>query len=764
MKRLDNFYYLSIPNLKMRLITLFIISSFAANAWADSSAVLGQCKVNTPYIAPESLPQLKLADDRVKVSADHTTIEFPNQLHYSGNVTFQQKDKFIRANKAQYNELQNIFAASGDLHFQDKRLTLTSDYLTTSLDGKNTELQNSKYWFNNSMIHGSSDSFRVDDGRYLVLENAIFTTCPSDTPDWALRAKEIKIDTSEAWATIRQATLEVFDVPVFYFPYLTLPISDKRSSGFLYPSIGSNTKNGLEISTPFYWNIAPNYDMTITPRLMTERGVQLNTEFRYLTNGQQGLLNFEYLNDDRSYDDSRYLFFWQHNGKVTENWRLGTNFTHVSDDNYFNDVGSKYGNKTDNQLVKNIDIAYYDEDWSLNIRVQDIQVLGQQLKPFQLLPQISFHSDNNLLGRYFEYDVFSEFTYFKKTDKVIQKTARLHVEPTLRLPIHYSAGKFITETKLMQTWYQQYHEEEADKSISRTLPQFRMYADVEFERDLKLKPGFTQTLMPQIQYLFVPYEAQDSIRLYDTALLRDDYPGLFRARRFSGLDRIIDTNQITLGMTTVVKDANNRPRLTASIGQTFYLETSKMTQQTGEVGQTFPDRSALAGEVSYSLNNRWAVSHALQLNEARNDITQSKSTLDFRIHDSKLVQLSHRYVKDISDDKINQLGIKAIWPINNEWTFVGNYYRDLQLNRTIETFTGLQYESCCWSVRVQVYRQIQAQFVDGINNNVLANEKFDTGISFNFSIKGLGSKESTNASEMLGGGLFSYRRPYYLTN
>jgi len=747
----------------MRLITLIIISFFSAIAWADSPAALGQCKVNTPYIAPESLPLLKLADDFVKVTADQAVIKFPNLLNYSGNVNFQQNDKFISAHNAQYNQLENIFSASGDLHFQDDRLTLTSDSLTTSLDGKNTELKNTKYWFNNSMIHGSSDSFRVDDGRFLILDNAIFTTCPSDTPDWALRAKEIKIDTSEAWATITQATLEVFEVPVFYFPYLTLPISDKRSSGFLYPSIGSNTKNGLEISTPFYWNIAPNYDMTITPRLMTERGIQLNTEFRYLTNGQQGLLNLEYLHNDRSHNDSRYLFYWQHNGKITENWRIGTNITHVDDDNYFNDIGSQYGNKTDNQLIKNIDLAYFDEDWSLNMRLQDIQVLGQQSKPFQLLPQISFHSNNNLLGRYFEYDVFSEFSYFKKTDEVIQKAARLHIEPTLRLPIHYSFGKFIAETKLMQTWYQQDHEQ-AKKSISRTLPQLRIYGDIEFERDVKLKPGFTQTLTPKVQYLYVPYDSQQSIGLYDTALLRDDYPGLFRARRFSGLDRIIDTNQITLGVTTAIKDQNNRPRFTASIGQTFYLETSQMTRQTGEVDQVFPDRSTFAGELSYSFNNRWAISHALQLNEARSEITQSKSTLDFRIHDSKLVQFSHRYVEDISNDKINQVGIKAIWPINNEWTFVGNYYRDLKLNRTIETFTGLQYESCCWSVRVQVYRQIQAQFVDGINTNVLANEKFDTGISFNFSIKGLGSKESTNASEMLGGGLFSYRRPYYLTN
>lgn len=754
---------MSISNLKMRLITFILISSFSANIWANSPEKFGRCEINSPYIASEQLPILSNIGGLVKVSSDKTVIQYPSLLDYTGNVTFQQNNKFIRADTARYNEAENIFTASGNLHFQDKRLTLTSDSLTTTLDGNNTELTQSNYWFNGSMIHGSSDSFRVDGGRFLVLDNALFTTCPNETPDWALRAKEIKIDTNEAWATIRRATLEVFEIPVFYFPYLTLPISDKRSSGFLYPSIGSNSRNGLEISAPYYWNIAPNYDMTITPKLMTKRGVQLTTEFRYLSHGQNGLLNIEYLHKDSSSDKKRYLYYWQHAGAINDNWRVATSFTHVSDDNYFNDIGSQYGNKTDNQLVKNIDLSYFNENWWLNFRVQDIQVLGQQEKPFQLLPQLSLHSTSNTLGSYFEYDIFSEFSHFTKTNERSHKASRLHVEPTLRLPISFSSINMISEAKFMQTWYQQDNGINSE-STSRSLPQFRFYADIGFERKLKFKPTFTQTLTPQIQYLYVPYESQKHIGLYDTALLRDDYPGLFRARRFSGLDRIVDTEQLTLGVTTVIKDEKNKPRLKASLGQTFYLQTSQMSQQEGEIGQVFPDRSALAGELAYSVDNRWGLSHAMQLNEQQNSITQSKSTIDYKVSDSKLIQFSHRYVKDISRTKINQLGVKTIWPINQEWTFVGNYYRDIDLNRTIETFAGLQYESCCWSVRMQAYRQLQAQYVDGINNRVLANEQFDNGISFSFQIKGLGTDKPVSTKDMFEKGLFTYRKPYYLNN
>jgi LPS-assembly protein len=176
----------------------------------------------------------------------------------------------------------------------------------------------------------------------------------------------------------------------------------------------------------------------------------------------------------------------------------------------------------------------------------------------------------------------------------------------------------------------------------------------------------------------------------------------------------------------------------------------------------FPDRSALAGEFSYSLNKQWQFDVALQLNEQQSSVTQSKSSVNYHFSDSKLLQLSHRYVKQINDTKISQLGLQTVWPINSEWTFVGNYHRDINLNRTIEAFAGLQYESCCWAIRVQAYRQLQAQYEDNVNTLNVATEEFDNGISFNFEIKGLGSNSSSNAYDMLSDGLFTYRKPYYL--
>jgi len=747
----------------MRLIILFLVF-FSGVALSDEKNItpISQCSVNNPRIAETTMREFKWDNpQQVFVQADHAKINYPNKAIFNGNVIFRQGNTLINADSAKYSEVDNLFSATGDLFYQDDALTLKSASLSTSLDGKNTQLLDTKYWLNGLSIHGKAASFIVKDGRYLVLNDASFTTCPDDKPDWALNAKQITIDSQNDWAVVRQATFEFFDIPIMYFPYLTLPVSDKRSSGFLYPAIGSNSRNGIDVSAPYYWNIAPEFDLTLTPRIMTERGVQLTTEFRYLVDQQEGLFNVEYLYNDRSYNDkARYLFYWGHGGSINENWRISSDVTHVSDDNYFNDIGSAYANKSDNQLMKNIELSYYQPDWWLNIKVQDIQVLGVNQSPYQLLPQLSFHSYQNTIGEYVEYDVFSEFSAFQRSGNNSDSANRLHVEPTLRMPLNYSSGSLTSELTLMQTWYQQSDSQQQDQDISRSLGQFRLHGMVNLER--KFSQRLLQTLEPQVQYLKVSYQDQSQINFYDTALLRDDYDGLFRARRFSGLDRITDTDQVTLGITTRLKDHNNRESLKVSVGQTFYLSQSEMALQEGNSAQQLRSRSALAGELDFNIDNLWYISQAIQLNENQSEVTQSKSSIDYRLSDNKLVQLSHRYVREINDGKINQLGLQGVWPIDSEWTFVGNYYRDINLNRTIESFVGLQYESCCWAIRVQAYRQLQTLYDDSMLSS--NQQEFDTGFSFNFQLRGLGATSKQRAQDMLSEGLFSYRRPYYLKN
>ena len=758
--------------MRILLLIIFIISSVFSTKQALAQVANSspqQCLINSPRLTTPQLPTLDqlISDDQLVIISDHTEINYPGHLKYWGNIDFIQNNTFIHAQRAEINRQENSFTASGNLHFQDKIMTLNSDSLTGTLDGKNTELINTKYWFNGMSIHGQADSFKMADGKTLVLRNALFTTCPTDQPDWALRAKKITIDTENEWAIVRRATFELFDIPVFYFPYLTLPISDKRATGFLYPNIGTNSRNGADISVPFYWNIAPEYDLTLTPRIMTNRGFQLGAKFRYLVDQQQGLLNVEYLGSDKaSNSEKRYLLYWQHQGKINKNWRISTDVIHASDDNYFNDIGSEFTNKTDNQLIKTAELGYYQDSWWLNLKIQDIKVLGAQENPYQLMPQLSFHSYQNQINPFVEYDLFSEFSYFANNKTVNNEALRLHVEPTLRVPLNYATGSLVTELSLLQTWYQQTEiSTNTTKNISRTLPQFRINASINFERDATLfNQQYLQTFEPQFQYLYVAKKDQSEIKLYDTAKLRDDYHGLFRARRFSGLDRIADANQITLGITNRFRNSDNQETFKLSVGQTYYL-TKNTTMLDGTVNEDGSvASSALAGEIDFQPLKHWYFSGAIQFEQSSHAISQAKTTIDYRLNSDKLIQFSHRYIDKINTTKIDQLGLQGVWPINQDWTFVGNYYRDINLHRTIESFIGLQYESCCWAITLQAYRQLNTIYENSTTQPTSAQAEFDNGFKFNFKIKGLGASSKLSAKEMLDDGLFSYRRPYYLKN
>ena len=725
-----------------------------------------QCQVVLPEPAQAATrPEMAADDSSILVSADRAELSYPDHARFIGGVEFLQQQRLIQADYAEVDQNRQILTARGNLIFKDPTVTLVSESLTATMDTASTELQQADYWLNGQQVHGHADSFRIEQGRYLILDEATFTTCPGDQPDWLLRAEQIKVDSTKEWAQIYQATIEVFEVPVMYLPYLTLPISDKRTSGFLIPNITSSSNNGLDLSIPYYFNLAPNYDLTLTPRQLTNRGLQLNNSFRYLVDEHQGELNFEYLaSDSKLNGDDRYLVNVQHQGRFDQHWRINTDFTLVSDDNYLNDLGSKVANRTDNQLLRTANVGYYQDNWWFDLKLQDIQVLGSPDDGHKLLPQLSFHSYENPLWRDVEFDLFSEISNFSGEDSRQSDAVRWHLEPTLRYPLNLPSGSLTTEAKLMQTYYWQ-QQPEGNDTINRTLPQLRIHGVVNLERDSHwFGNDYLQTLEPQFQYLYVPFKDQSDIGLYDTTELRDDYNGLFRDRRFTGLDRIADANQLTLGLTTRFKDPRGQETMRLSVGQIFYMENSDvgLNENNSDDGS---NSSALAAELDFKASDHWFMSSAVQLNDEDNSISQSKATLDYRLDADRLVQLSHRYVREISQNKISQLGLRGTWPIDENWLFVTNMYRDLHLNRTIETFVGLQYESCCWALRLSYSRYLKTNYelspaAQQLNNQ----EEFDSGISLSFQIKGLGSTGRLGVSDMLNDGLFTYRKPYYLNN
>ncbi|MDO6619191.1 MULTISPECIES: LPS assembly protein LptD [unclassified Shewanella] len=736
-----------------------------------------QCAVQAP-VSPsindrDSISNISAED--IVIISDRSEAAMGDKAHFSGNVSFSQGSRHISADEAILDQKNEQLDANGNLIFSDEQFTVTADSLNAQMLTNSATLTGAKYWLNGQQINGDAQQLKITEQNNLELSNTNFTTCPPGDNSWRLEAKEIRIDSSEEWGEIWDAKLRIADVPIMYIPYMTIPVSDKRKSGFLFPSFSTSTTNGVEVSVPYYWNIAPEYDLTFTPTYMSARGFYSKTEFRYLAGEQQnGQFNFEFLANDDKLDNSpdRYLYHWRHQGAINDNWRVQANFTDVSDNNYFNDLSSDVNRSTDNQLSRIGEISYFERDWNLGMRVQDIKVLGEEESPYQVMPQLNFNYQTNDFWNGLDFKFNSELTNFQHTENDYATATRFHMEPSISWPIQGPAGSVTSEVKLLQTQYWQDNNnsnDELDDTVNRTIPQVRIHGQINFERQLAmLGSNYKQTLEPQFQYLYVGYEDQSNIGVYDTAQLQEDYFGLFRDRRFSGLDRIADTNQITLGVTTRLFDESNVEKFKFSIGQIVFIEDSKINSYNDIEADA--STSVLAAEIDANMYQDWFISGAVQFDTENGENKKSEVTLDFRPSNDKLLQFSYRYVPDLlntnTNDRVNisQIGMRTSWPISDDLYFVGNFYYDLNESRNIETYTGVQYESCCWALRLSYHYRIKTNYDDDLNPSLDTREEFESGVYLNFIIKGLGGSGPLGVEDMLDDGLFNYRKPLYLRN
>lgn len=745
-----------------------------------------QCIVEPPVprLTPPENSDGKIDLQEIRIISDRSEAQMGKQAKFNGNVSFSQGGRNIAADEAILDQESERLDANGNLVFQDQMFTVTADSLVAEMRSNSATLSGAQYWLHGQQIHGDAEKLEITPDNNLHLTKTNFTTCPPEDTSWLLEAETIKIDSKEEWGELWDAKLKIGNVPVLYIPYMTIPVSDKRKSGFLFPTFSTSTTNGVEVATPYYWNIAPDYDLTFTPHYMSARGLFLKSDFRYLAgDAQQGQLNIEYLaNDDMlANTPNRYLYHWEHQGAIDENWRVLANYTDVSDNNYFNDLKSDVQRATDNQLTRIGEVSYFEKNWDFNARVQDIKVLGEDEKPYQVMPQFGFNYRSPDVWKGLDFDFLSEVTNFEHEDSDKTTATRLHFEPSISFPLHGPAGSLTSELKLLQTYYWQNDaridaSKDLDSSVTRTLPQVRIHGQVNFERFTDyFNENYRQTLEPQFQYLYVGYEDQSNIGIYDTAQLQEDYFGLFRERRFSGLDRVADANQMTLGLTTRLFDEHNIEKFKFSLGQIFYFQESRVgITDSSFQGETFTQEntsnSVLAAELNTQIYQDWYMSGAIQYDTKQSENKKSEVTLDFRPGANKLLQFSYRYVPDLLNSNTNesvnisQAGMRGAWPLNDSLYLVGNWYYDLNESRSVETYAGFQYESCCWAIRLSYHYRIKTNYDEDYNPTLDNRELFESGLYLNFVIKGLGGSGPLGVSDMLNDGLFNYRKPLYLKN
>jgi LPS-assembly protein len=779
-----------IPTLLATMIASALYSQQGLAADLASQCMLGVPSYNRPLVKGETneLP--------VTINADNAKGNYPDDAVFTGNVDIAQGNSRLQADEVQLHQKQaegqpepvRTVDALGNVHYDDNQVILKGPKGWSNLNTKDTNIWEGDYQMVGRQGRGKADLMKQrGENRYTILENGSFTSCLPGSDTWSVVGSEVIHDREEQVAEIWNARFKLGPVPVFYSPYLQLPVGDKRRSGFLIPNAKYSTNNYFEFYLPYYWNIAPNMDATITPHYMHRRGgIMWENEFRYLTQAGAGLMEFDYLNSDKVYEDDnpkdsnsrRWLFYWQHSGVMDQVWRFNVDYTKVSDTSYFNDFDNKYGSSTDGYATQKFSVGYAVQNFDATVSTKQFQVFdAANSNSYSAQPQLDVNYYQNDVGP-FDTRIYGQAVHFVNTNDNMPEATRVHLEPTINLPLSNNWGSVNTEAKLLATHYQQtnldwYNKNPSnvnklDESANRVMPQFKVDGKMVFERDMNmLAPGYTQTLEPRAQYLYVPYRDQSHIYNYDSSLLQSDYSGLFRDRSYGGLDRIASANQVTTGVTSRVYDDAAVERFNISVGQIYYFTESRTGDDHTEWENDDKTGSLVwAGDTYWRISDRWGLRSGIQYDTRLDSIATSNSSIEYRRDENRMLQLNYRYAspeyikaavpsRDVTnaqyENGISQVGAVASFPIADRWSIVGAYYFDTNVNKEADSMLGLQYNSCCYAIRFGYERKLNGW------DNKMQHAIYDNTIGFNIELRGLSSNYGLGTNQMLRSNILPYQ-------
>ncbi|HBC6263362.1 LPS assembly protein LptD [Citrobacter braakii] len=795
-----------IPTLLATMIASALYSHQGLAADLASQCMLGVPSYDRPLVQGETneLP--------VTITADNAKGNYPDDAVFTGNVDIAQGNSRLQADEVQLHQKQaegqpepvRTVDALGNVHYDDNQVILKGPKGWSNLNTKDTNIWEGDYQMVGRQGRGKADLMKQrGENRYTILENGSFTSCLPGSNTWSVVGSEVIHDREEQVAEIWNARFKLGPVPVFYSPYLQLPVGDKRRSGFLIPNAKYSTNNYFEFYLPYYWNIAPNMDATITPHYIHRRGgIMWENEFRYLTQAGAGLMEFDYLNSDKVYEDEhpkddnsrRWLFYWQHAGVMDQVWRFNVDYTKVSDTSYFNDFDNKYGSSTDGYATQKFSVGYAVQNFDATVSTKQFQVFdAQNSNSYSAQPQLDVNYYQNDVGP-FDTRIYGQAVHFVNTNDNRPEATRLHLEPTINLPLSNNWGSINTELKLMATHYQQNNISEyqsfarnnyrnnpnpdnlntlnaansLEESVNRVMPQFKVDGKLVFERDMEmLAPGYTQTLEPRAQYLYVPYRDQSNIFNYDSSLLQSDYSGLFRDRTYGGLDRIASANQVTTGVTSRVYDDAAVERFNISVGQIYYFTESRTGDDNIKWENDDKTGSLVwAGDTYWRISDRWGLRSGIQYDTRLDSVATSSSSIEYRRDENRMLQLNYRYASseyiqatlpsyystaEQYKNGISQVGAVASFPIADRWSIVGAYYFDTNVNKEADSMLGLQYNSCCYAIRFGYERKLNGW------DDTQKHAVYDNTIGFNIELRGLSSNYGLGTNQMLRSNILPYQ-------
>ncbi len=721
-----------------------LLSEFSYDPW-------GQCDSRQP-IAKNRIPRKNLRETTpLDITSDYSELLDGEITGFTGNVEMTRADQHLRANMASYDTVSDMMDTQGQVYYSEDGLALFSNSASLHFATDQSVLRDALFISLDGPIRGSAKVAYRDSDLLSHYKDASYTSCRPGNQDWIVHASRFKMNKESGLGSATNAWLEFKGVPILYTPYINFPIDDRRTTGFLFPSIGSNEENGFDMEIPFYWNIAPNLDATLRPRYLSKRGVLLGGDFRYLTEITKGSVGLEIMPYDELRNRPRF------HGKLLNVTRLAKgliadlDLNFVSDNDYFDELGDTLSISDRRHVRSRADIRYNQPGVSFLTRAESYQTIDRTIpetfRPYLKLPQVALnlnHSFDSTIP--VDLGMSNEYINFYRSNSITAH--RFNTKPFVSLPIIDSGSYIIPKISFQFTHYL-LNNQLAGKpsSISRGLPIASIDTGLFLERDFKFgSADLLHTIEPRVFYLYIPETNQDDIPIFDTALNDFTYNSLFREYSYSGLDRLQNANQVSVGLTSRIIDSNTGMEyLKFGIGEVFYF-ADRTAMLPGQAIQT-NQLSNVVAELSGRFNQHLSFSTGLQWDPYENDFDRGHVRLQFINRPDQVINLGYQY----RQNELIQSDVSFRWPIYDNWYAVGRWQYSLKFNTTKESFIGLEKEGCCWRFRV-----VGRKYINAIS--ATAEAELQTGIFLQLELKGL-SSFGDKVEEFLEKNISGYEKP-----
>ncbi|MEP4485933.1 MAG: LPS-assembly protein LptD [Halioglobus sp.] len=707
------------------------------------------------YIDPLAGADEGVSIDESDVNATATSTELlGDTVLLTGGVLVTQGYRQLQGDSATINRATGSGTLEGNITIREPGLLLRGNKADYTSETGEASVEGSEYVLHEQHLHGRADALERDAAGLIHIANGSMSYCPPEDEQWMMRADDIELNLEEGEGTARGAKFDIAGVPVLYAPWVRFPLDDRRKSGFLWPDIGSDTRGGLDVAVPIYYNAAENYDLLYTPRYIQERGINHEAYARYL-GPLIGQWNFAgaFLSDDDGLKDDipdldnydRWLTGVYHNGLFSQRWRTRVDYTKVSDVDYLKDLdSSSLESKRQTSLLQLGSVDYLGDKWLVGLDVQQFQSLADDIRDdYQKLPQItaSYRSDKTP----FEISPIAQLQYSNFDADIPSRVTgqRVYGELGVTYPMEWEYGFLRPTTKYRQLAYSLdestvFTEDTPTAGVAVAAIDSGLF----FERSTSFAgERLLQTLEPRLFYLYSEYEEQKDQPDFDTAELTFSYNQLFRQTRFSGRDRLDDANQASIGITTrFINEEDGQEQFSASLGQIVYFDDRKVRLRPSSAPLD-DSKSEIAGELDFYPNERLSLRSNLQWEIDTGKVNAGNLNVSYQQDNGGVHNLGYSYRRPqtitASRDITEQATVSTYLPMGRQWSFFASMSYSVEAERSVEDMFGLEYDTCCWMVRLlhlRYYDTVPGQSIDFDNPDL----EREHSTQFQIVLKGMG--------------------------